>query len=99
MIEIWSTRCAARAMDITLSSGLVVALGLSCLYLGSLVIYRLWLSPLSHYPGPKLAALTQWVETYHELRGDGGQFIFKIDEWHDKYGKYNPQRPTGALSN
>jgi hypothetical protein len=87
MIEAWLSRCAALPEDMTLSSGLAAVLGLSCLYLGSLAIYRLWLSPLSRYPGPKLAALTQWVETYHELRGDGGQFIFQIDEWHERYGK------------
>lgn len=52
-----------------------------------LAINRLYLSPLARYPGPVLAALTQFVETYYELRGDGGQFVFKIDKWHEQYGR------------
>ena len=48
-------------------------------------LYRLYLSPLARFPGDKLAALTGWVETYHDVVR-GGQFIFKVEEWHAKYG-------------
>ena len=58
------------------------------LYLLSLVFYRLYLSPLAKFPGPKLAALTQWVETYHELRKPGGQFIWVYQKWHEQYGPF-----------
>ncbi|KAI1745268.1 cytochrome protein [Xylaria scruposa] len=57
------------------------------LYVLGLGYYRLYLSPLASVPGPKLAALTGWVEAYYELlHGEGGQFMFKYREWHEKYG-------------
>ncbi|KAI0970361.1 cytochrome P450 [Xylaria arbuscula] len=50
-------------------------------------IYRLFFHPLRHVPGPKLAALTQWVETYHEcFKPPGGQFMWEYQKWHEKYG-------------
>ena len=58
------------------------------LYLLALGIYRLYLHPLAKFPGPKLAALTQWVETYHELKKPGGQFIWVYQKWHEQYGQY-----------
>lgn len=52
-----------------------------------LAFYRLYWSPLAKIPGSKLAALTQWVETYHEVGHDkGGQFLWQIRKWHEKYG-------------
>lgn len=58
-------------------------------YLVCLGVYRLYFSPLAGFPGPRLAALTQWVETYHELfNGDGGQFPFVYAKWHAQYGSY-----------
>ncbi|CAG8962285.1 hypothetical protein HYFRA_00005340 [Hymenoscyphus fraxineus] len=56
-------------------------------YLTGLAIYRLYFHPLAKFPGPRLAALTQWVETYHELfNKEGGQFYFVYTDWHKKYG-------------
>ncbi|KAI0544657.1 cytochrome P450 [Xylaria curta] len=55
------------------------------IYASSLVIYRLYLSPLSAVPGPRLAALTYWYEFYFDGYL-GGKYIFKIKEFHDKYG-------------
>ena len=62
------------------------AVVLFLLYTLSLAFYRLYLSPIAGFPGPKLAALTQWVETYHELRNPGGQFIWVYQKWHEQYG-------------
>lgn len=62
-----------------------VAVGLLSLYLVAGAIYRLYLSPLAKFPGPKLAALTLWYEFYFDviLRG---QFTFHIQELHKRYG-------------
>lgn len=56
------------------------------LYFVGLVVYRLFFSPIANIPGPKLTAITFWVEAYWEVV-KGGRFIFKIEEWHEKYGK------------
>ncbi|OCK81439.1 cytochrome P450 monooxygenase [Lepidopterella palustris CBS 459.81] len=60
----------------------VVALGAYTLY-GAL--WRLYLSPIAHIPGPKLAALTLWYEFYYDVIL-GGQYTFKIIELHKQYG-------------
>ena len=56
-------------------------------YAATIAVYRLYLSPLAGFPGPKLAALTQWYETYCEIvQNGGGQFTFQIHKWHEQYG-------------
>ena len=55
------------------------------LYCTLLATYRLYLSPIAHFPGPKLAALSLWYEFYHDVVR-GGQYCFKISELHDQYG-------------
>ena len=64
---------------------LVIALPLLVLYVVGGVINRLYLSPLSKFPGPKLAAATYWYEFYYDaiLRG---RYVFKIKELHEVYG-------------
>ena len=56
------------------------------IYLVSLAVYRLYLSPIAKFPGPRLAALTQWIEAYHELKKPGGQFCWQYRKWHEKCG-------------
>lgn len=48
-------------------------------------IRRLFFHPLSHIPGPRLAALTWWYEFYYDVVLPG-QYIFKIQELHREYG-------------
>jgi hypothetical protein len=50
-----------------------------------IAVWRLYFSPIAKFPGPKLAALTQWYEVYYDLF-KGGQLIFKLLELHEKYG-------------
>jgi hypothetical protein len=66
---------------------LIAATGIiaSLVYLFGLAVYRLYLSPIAKFPGPKLAALTLWYEFYHDVVR-GGQYVFKINELHDQYG-------------
>lgn len=67
----------------------VVAGGLLALalYKLSIIVYRLYFHPLARFPGPKLTAATYLVQVYHDLfNGEGGQFPFAYQEWHDQYG-------------
>lgn len=54
-------------------------------YAVALGIRRLWLSPIAHIPGPRLAALTQYYEFYYDIML-GGKYTFRIMEMHKKYG-------------
>jgi hypothetical protein len=55
-------------------------------YLIGLGVFRLYLSPIANFPGPKLAALTRWYEFYYEvvLRG---KFSDHITDLHRAYGQ------------
>lgn len=52
----------------------------------STAVQRLFLSPISKFPGPTLAALTFWYEFYYDVYLPG-QYIFKIEELHKTYGE------------
>lgn len=49
------------------------------------MVYRVYFSPLSKFPGPKLAAATLFYEGYYDVIKQG-QYTFKIRELHKKYG-------------
>ncbi|KAA6414183.1 MAG: P450 monooxygenase [Lasallia pustulata] len=48
-------------------------------------VYRLYLSPVSKFPGPRLAALTFWYEFYYDVV-KRGQYTWKIRDLHRQYG-------------
>ncbi|KAL4778870.1 cytochrome P450 [Aspergillus varians] len=56
-------------------------------------IYRLCLSPIAHFPGPRLAALTVMYEFYWDTICNG-QFTFHIGDLHKKYGPIVRISPT-----
>lgn len=57
------------------------------IYFASLVIYRLYWSPLAKIPGPKLAAATFWYEFYYDVVRRG-RYTWKIGELHEEYGMF-----------
>ncbi|KAL8744997.1 MAG: hypothetical protein Q9184_007929, partial [Pyrenodesmia sp. 2 TL-2023] len=62
-----------------------VSLSFVFLYIIYGAIWRLYLSPIAHIPGPRLAALTFWNETYYDIFL-GGKYTWKIAEYHRSYG-------------
>ncbi|CAI7578735.1 unnamed protein product [Penicillium pancosmium] len=58
---------------------------ITLLYATGLVFYRLFLSPLAKFPGPRLAAATEFYEIYHQII-KGGTFTWHIDRLHEQYG-------------
>ena len=54
-------------------------------YLVSLSVYRLYVHPLSKFPGPRIAALTQWYEFYYDVFLQGS-YTNRIRDMHAKYG-------------
>lgn len=56
------------------------------LYTASLAIYRLYFHPLAGFPGPRIAAVSRWYEFYHDVV-KRGNYVYKIEEMHQKYGK------------
>lgn len=61
----------------------------SAFFVITLAVYRLYLHPLSRFPGPKLAAITRLYEAYYDVV-QNGQYTFEIAKLHEKYGKFNP---------
>ncbi|KAK5626012.1 hypothetical protein RRF57_001728 [Xylaria bambusicola] len=68
------------------STALVLISSAALLYFVGTLIYRLYLHPLAKFPGPKIAAITGWYETYHDLKNPGGQFMYKLHKLHSIYG-------------
>ena len=56
----------------------------AALYVAGLAFYRLFLSPLSKFPGPKLAALTRKYESYYEAV-QNYEYLWKIKKLHRQY--------------
>ncbi|KAK2055853.1 cytochrome P450 [Colletotrichum caudatum] len=65
----------------TLASLVVLPLA----YFLYLTVSRLFLSPIAHFPGPKLAAWTYWYEFWYDVVAEP-EYTFKIGRLHEKYG-------------
>lgn len=62
-------------------------------YLASLYLYRLFFHPLAKFPGPKLAALSNWYEFYYDVLLQG-KFTTHLQELHKQYGPIIRITPT-----
>lgn len=51
------------------------------------VIWRLYLSPVAKFPGPKLAAVTFWYEFYFDIVKHGS-YVYEIERMHEEYGEF-----------
>ncbi|KIK58196.1 hypothetical protein GYMLUDRAFT_171188 [Collybiopsis luxurians FD-317 M1] len=60
-------------------------------YIGGSTFYRLFLHPLSEFPGPTLAALSEGYAAYFNLI-KGGRWIAELDRLHKIYGIIGPNR-------
>jgi len=58
-------------------------------YTIAVYVYRIYFSPLSHIPGPRLAAATSLYEFYYDAVKEG-RYWARIAEMHQKYGKVVP---------
>ncbi|KAF2101805.1 putative cytochrome P450 [Rhizodiscina lignyota] len=61
-----------------------IPLVLYIIYFAATVIYRIYFSPLSKFPGPKFAAATYLVEIYYDAI-KGGQYVNILKQWHKQY--------------
>ncbi|KAM6478246.1 benzoate 4-monooxygenase cytochrome P450 [Trichoderma sp. SZMC 28011] len=50
------------------------------------VTYRLTFHPLAKIPGPKLAAITQFYQTFYSYYNNQSRFYQKVESLHAKYG-------------
>ncbi len=72
--------------SLSLSKTVAIFSGIYLLYLVGVGIHRLYFSPYSKFPGPKLAGLTYGYMFYYDALGVGGQYIYKIQQLHEEYG-------------
>lgn len=85
--DIFSASSMNLLAPLKMNIGWPAVIGAVVAYYGTLVFYRLFLHPLSRFPGPKLAAISRWYEAYYDVVL-GGQYTVKIAELHRKYGRY-----------
>ena len=74
--------------------GLVIIV--SVLYAVLLVVYRLYISPVSKFPGKKLAIATMWYEFYYQVI-KGGQYPWVIQKMHEEYGRIRSPEGVGNV--
>ena len=102
--------CNMATIDYLRSNTSLIFVGVgTVVWIIYVVVNRLFLGPLAKFPGPRLAALTGWYETYHECFKRGTYWV-KIERMHLEYGtssfypvplflqliNINPHRPNSA---
>ena len=86
---------SSNFIDISTTTSITLALlaGLAAYTLYE-AIWRLFLSPIAHIPGPGFAALTFWNEFYYDVYL-GGKYTWKLREYHETYGMRRPKLRNG----
>ena len=59
---------------------------ITIIYVSYTAFYRLYLSPVSNFPGPRLAALTWCYQIYYDIYPHYGQYYAHISYLHSIYG-------------
>ncbi|SPQ25754.1 5cb44c17-3a3f-4ee3-b57f-18f095ecc721 [Thermothielavioides terrestris] len=82
-------------MAFLMFGGATLSVGAAALvvYLAAIAVYRLYLSPIAKFPGPKLAALSNWYEFYYDVVRQG-EFTWQIQKLHKRYGPILRITPT-----
>ncbi|KAL1868298.1 hypothetical protein Daus18300_006022 [Diaporthe australafricana] len=75
----------AYSEGVTMSTVALGAITAAAIYLTTKVFYRLYLHPLSRFPGPRLAAATYLYGAYYDVVEEA-QFVFTLGALHDAYG-------------
>lgn len=78
-----------KALPQSVPNVLIAALLVYVIYTLVVSIYLIWFSPLSHIPGPRLAAATRWYEFYYDAL-KVGKYYLKIERMHSVYGMIRP---------
>lgn len=68
------------------SRAAAMLMGVSVVYAAYLTFFRLVLSPVAGFPGPKIAAVTGWYEFYYDFFLKG-KYLYEIEKMHDRYGE------------
>lgn len=74
---------AHDTLDSLWSNASIVIPLATILYISTVIIYRLFLSPLSRVPGPRLAAITKFYLLYHDFMQRKTR---KVTQLHQQYG-------------
>lgn len=82
------TTMSFKLEDISLIQMLASFVAAFITYVVGRAVHRAYFSPLSRFPGPKLAAITYLYEFYYDW-WLGGQYIFEIERLHKKHGQLN----------
>ena len=72
--------------DNILKSFFWVVAGTWIIYQFVKVVYNLFFHPLSHIPGPKLAAASYFLEFYYDVI-KSGSYTKRIWQMHEQYGR------------
>lgn len=76
-----------KAIEIVSGSVTVTSvLAFLVLYFVYITVYRLFLSPIAGFPGPRLAAWSYWYEFWYDVVAEP-EYTFKIGRLHKQYGK------------